>query len=82
MPTRTQKPVKQGGPRSAARLAVVQAFYQLLMADEPNSDKVAAEYMEHRLGAELEGDQYVAATLSYSKTFSQVLGDAEMNGVS
>ena len=61
MPSGTQKLVKQGGPRSAARLAVVQAFYQLLMADEPNCDKVADEYMEYRLGAELEGDQYVDA---------------------
>ena len=61
MPSDTQRPVKQGGPRSAARLAAVQAFYQLLMADEPNCDKVAAEYMEHRLGAELEGDKYVDA---------------------
>ena len=52
---------KQGGPRSAARLAAVQAFYQLLMAEQPNVDKVVAEYIEHRLGAEIEGDQYVNA---------------------
>lgn len=52
---------KQGGPRSAARLAVVQAFYQLSMADEPDAGKIAAEYIDHRLGAEIEGDQYVAA---------------------
>jgi len=52
---------KQGGPRSASRLAAVQAFYQLLMAEQPNVDKVVAEYIEHRLGAEIEGDQYVNA---------------------
>lgn len=52
---------KQGGPRSAARLAAVQAFYQLLMADEPDVDKVVREYIEHRLGAEIEGEQYVDA---------------------
>lgn len=52
---------KQGGPRSAARLAAVQAFYQLLMADEPDAGKVATEYVDHRLGAEIEGDQYVDA---------------------
>lgn len=52
---------KQGGPRSAARLAAVQAFYQLTMADEPNADKVAKEYIEHRLGAEIEGEKYVDA---------------------
>lgn len=52
---------KQGGPRSAARLAAVQAFYQLLMADAPDVDRVVREYIEHRLGAEIEGDQYVEA---------------------
>ncbi len=56
-----RKTPKQGGPRSAARLAAVQAFYQLLMADEPDVDKVVREYIEHRLGAEIEGDQYVDA---------------------
>lgn len=61
MPAQQNKPVKQGGPRSAARLAAVQAFYQLSMADEPNAAKMADEYVEHRLGAEIEGDQYVAA---------------------
>lgn len=55
---------KQGGPRSAARLAAVQAFYQLLMADEPDVDKVVREYIEHRLGAEIEGDQYVDADVA------------------
>ncbi|MBO6503752.1 MAG: transcription antitermination factor NusB [Kordiimonadaceae bacterium] len=61
MATNKTKPAKQGGPRSAARLAVVQAFYQLSMADEPNAAKTAEEYISHRLGAEIEGDQYVAA---------------------
>ncbi len=56
-----KKTARQGGPRSAARLAVVQAFYQLLMADDKDVAKVAAEYIEHRLGAEIEGDQYVEA---------------------
>jgi len=59
--TRNRKEQKQGGPRSAARLAAVQAFYQLLMAEEPDVDKVVREYIEHRLGAEIEGDQYVDA---------------------
>lgn len=61
MAVQKSKPSKQGGPRSAARLAVVQAFYQLSMAEEPNSAKTAQEYVDHRLGAEIEGDQYVAA---------------------
>lgn len=58
----THKTTKPGGPRSAARLAAAQAFYQLLMTPEPNVDAVAAEYIEHRLGAELEeGAQFVEA---------------------
>lgn len=56
-----------GGPRSAARLAAVQAFYQLSMAEEPDAGKVAAEYINHRLGAEIEGDQYVEADVELFK---------------
>lgn len=60
MAGRNNKP-KQGGPRSAARLAAVQALYQLERSDEPNTRLVINEYIEHRLGAEIEGDQYVDA---------------------
>ena len=56
-----EKTPKPGGPRSAARLAAVQGFYQLMMAEEPDAAKVAQEYIDHRLGAEIEGDQYVNA---------------------
>lgn len=52
---------KVGGPRSAARLAAVQALYQLEMSDEPNAKNIVDEYKLHRLGAELDGDQYVEA---------------------
>ncbi|NVJ69262.1 MAG: transcription antitermination factor NusB [Alphaproteobacteria bacterium] len=52
---------KVGGPRSAARLAAVQALYQLAMSDEPKAKLVVEEYVKHRLGAEIEGDQYVDA---------------------
>ncbi|MFC4349748.1 transcription antitermination factor NusB [Kordiimonas lipolytica] len=52
---------KVGGPRSAARLAAVQALYQLDMSDEPKAKMVVEEYVNHRLGQEIEGDQYVAA---------------------
>lgn len=52
---------KTAGPRSAARLAATQALYQLSMSDDPNPDGVVAQYIEHRLGQEVEGDTYVAA---------------------
>ena len=55
------KKQKQGGPRSAARLAAVQALYQLEQSDEPICKAVIDEYIAHRLGAEIEGEQYVDA---------------------
>ncbi|MEX0300659.1 MAG: transcription antitermination factor NusB [Kordiimonas sp.] len=61
MADRSNNKTKQGGPRSAARLAAVQALYQLERSDEPNSKVVIEEYRSHRLGAEIEGDQYVDA---------------------
>ncbi len=56
-----QQKMKVGGPRSASRLAAVQALYQLDISDEPKIKPVIAEYINHRLGAEVEGDQYVKA---------------------
>ncbi len=64
----TQKK-KVGGPRSAARLGVVQALFQLEQGDEKNAQTVITEYIEHRLGSELEGEQYIAAD---EKLFSDV----------
>lgn len=55
------KKTKQGGPRSAARLAAAQALYQLAMAERPSSERIVQEYEDHRLGQEIEGDQYVGA---------------------
>ncbi|RMB08883.1 transcription antitermination factor NusB [Eilatimonas milleporae] len=55
------KPRPDGSPRSAARLAAVQALYQLAMDADAVLPMVIEEYQQHRLGAEIEGDQYVAA---------------------
>ena len=52
---------KQGGPRSASRLAAVQALYQLEMFEELKPAVVIEEYINHRLGQEIEGDTYVKA---------------------
>lgn len=57
----TEKPIKKGGPRTLARLAAVQALYQLEMQEEPNAGQTVAEYIEHRLGKEIEGDTYAEA---------------------
>ena len=62
MAASVKKPVKAppAGKRGAARLAAVQALYQL----DINGGKMAqviAEFVEHRLGRELDGDQYGGA---------------------
>jgi len=46
--------------RGAARLAAVQALYQMDVADLPLME-VVAEYENFRLGRELDGEQYVEA---------------------
>lgn len=50
---------KKPSPRSAARLAAVQALYQLRMNANATLELLLVEYVEHRLGEEIEGDQYV-----------------------
>lgn len=47
-------------PRSAARLAAVQALYQMDMAGTDVND-VMVQFARHRLGQEIEGDRYVEA---------------------
>lgn len=46
--------------RSAARLAAVQALYQYAM-EGTALPRLLDEFHRHRLGAEIEGDQYLAA---------------------
>ena len=43
--------------RRAARLGAVQATYQMDVGGTP-SEEVIDEFVAHRLGAEVEGDQY------------------------
>ncbi|MFM5949039.1 MAG: transcription antitermination factor NusB [Novosphingobium sp.] len=50
--------------RSAARLAAVQALYQLDMESTPLAS-LLDEFHRHRLGAEIEGDQYAAAETAF-----------------
>jgi N utilization substance protein B len=50
--------------RSAARLAAVQALYQLEMEDTPLV-RLLDEFHQHRLGAEIEGDQYAEAETAF-----------------
>ncbi len=51
------KPAKPANQRGAARLAAVQALYQMELAGATLPD-VLAEFEVHRLGREVDGDQY------------------------
>jgi len=50
--------------RSAARLAAVQALYQIDMEGTPIA-QLLDEFHRHRLGAEIEGDQYAQAEVAF-----------------
>jgi transcription antitermination protein NusB len=52
---------RQGSParrRSVARLAAVQALYQLELNPGRGADAVVGEFVHHRLGREIDGDVY------------------------
>ncbi|MBL4801459.1 MAG: transcription antitermination factor NusB [Emcibacter sp.] len=51
---------KQGGARSASRLAAVQALYQMEMNDE-HAHVVVEEFIDFRLGEVIEGDHLAEA---------------------
>lgn len=50
--------------RSAARLAAVQALYQIDMEGTPLAS-LLDEFHRHRLGAEIEGNQYAQAEVAF-----------------
>ena len=54
----------EGRSRSASRLAVVQALYQMELSGQ-DSESAIAEFIEHRMGQELEGEQYPEADHKY-----------------
>lgn len=50
--------------RSASRLAVVQALYQMELANQ-DSEAALNEFIDHRLGQKLDGDQFAEADKKY-----------------
>jgi len=61
--------------RAAARLAAVQALYQMEVADKGLND-ILAEFEAHWIGREVEGDQYKPAELAFFRDIlSGVLAD-------
>ena len=64
------KPARQANRRGAARLAAVQALYQMDLAATPLHE-ILAEFESHWLGREVEGDEYLPAEAAY---FRDVVG--------
>ena len=61
--------------RAAARLAAVQALYQMEVADKGLND-ILAEFESHWIGREVEGDQYKPAEIAlFRDILSGVLAD-------
>jgi transcription antitermination protein NusB len=67
MTTGEDKPLKTANQRGAARLAAVQALYQLDISGAGVLE-VVAEYEAHRLGQELDGDTYLKADASWFRS--------------
>lgn len=61
------QPIKTANQRGAARLAAVQALYQMDIGGTGVLE-VVAEYEEHRLGQELDGDTYLKADPSWFRS--------------
>lgn len=66
----SDKDARKANRRGAARLAAVQALYQMDVAGTPLND-IFAEFESHWLGREVEGSQYLPAEATY---FRDVVG--------
>jgi len=60
--------IKQANQRGAARLAAVQALYQMDIAGT-GVNEIAAEFERHWLGQEVEGETYLPAELVGKKYY-------------
>jgi N utilization substance protein B len=58
------KKERRANRRGAARLAAVQALYQMDVA-ATSLDKILAEFETHWIGREIEGDQYLPAEAAF-----------------
>ena len=65
-----REPNERGRARAAARLAAVQALYQHQMEATPQA-RLLDEFHQHRLGMEIDDDQYVQAETAF---FDDVVG--------
>ena len=58
-PDAAEAPAPRGQGRSSARLACVQALYQIEMSGQ-SADEVIEEFLNHRAGHEIDGERYAA----------------------
>ncbi|MGA1801321.1 transcription antitermination factor NusB [Rhizobium sp. HT1-10] len=63
----TERPVKTANQRGAARLAAVQALYQMDIGGSGVLE-VVAEYETHRLGQEVDGETYLKADAAWFRS--------------
>jgi N utilization substance protein B len=70
-PEPSPKNVEKRLMRSAARLAAVQALYQMELSGQ-GMDKVRMQFEAHRIGAEIDGDLYREADIGL---FRKILDD-------
>jgi N utilization substance protein B len=63
-PAQPEKDPRKANRRGAARLAAVQALYQMDVAATPVND-LLAEFESHWLGQEVEGSQYLPAEAAF-----------------
>ncbi|CCE07376.1 antitermination factor (L factor) (N utilization substance protein B) [Bradyrhizobium sp. STM 3843] len=61
---RSKAPDRKANRRGAARLAAVQALYQMDIAGAGLND-IFAEYESHWIGSEVEGEQYLPAEAAF-----------------
>ncbi len=64
---KTERPVKTANQRGAARLAAVQALYQMDVGGTGVLE-IVAEYEAHRLGQELDGATYLKADAAWFRS--------------
>ncbi|ASY68325.1 transcription antitermination factor NusB [Sinorhizobium fredii] len=65
--TPSDQPLKQANQRGAARLAAVQALYQMEIGGTGVLE-IVAEFEAHRLGQELDGETYLKADASWFRS--------------
>lgn len=69
------KPVDRRQVKSATRLYVVQALFQM-EASDADADTVAKEFRDHRFGAEVDGVEWIDGNLNL---FEKLLSGAVLN---